>query len=173
MAAGDALLDLRAPYGISPATLAAGLGVASGASSPGENYFFYTFDASATEYMDFRCTMPGNYSAGGLAFECQIHMASATTNSVRLEAAIRYLAPGESIMASHTYSFQGVTITVPGTLHHKATGTILFSSAQADLWPAGGEAIIRVRRKHDHAGDTATGDMHLACIYVRERSAGE
>lgn len=173
MAAGDALLDLRAPFGIMPATAMAGVYVASASSSPSENLFFYAFDASSTEYIDWRVTIPGHYGGGGLAFEVEFAMISATTNSVRLEAAVRYLDPGESFTASHTYSYQGATVTVPSSLARKATGTILFTSSEADLVPAKGEAVIRFRRKHDHAGDTASGDMLLARIYVRERSAGE
>lgn len=173
MAAGDALFELRAPFGVATADNACGVKVLAGGSTPAENLYAYAFDASATEYVDFRVTIPGHYGGGGLALECQIHMASATTNSVRVEAAVRYLDPGESMLASHTYSFQGVTITVPGTLNRKASGTIVFTSAQADSIVAKSEAIIRVRRKHDHAGDTATGDMYLAVIYGREKSAAE
>ncbi len=173
MAAGDALLDLRAPFGIMPAASMAGVYVTYASSSPQENLFFYAFDAAATEYMDWRVTIPGHYGGGGMAFEVEFAMASATTNSVRLEAAVRYLDPTESFAASHTYSYQGVTVTVPASLARKATGTIIFTGAQADLVPAKGEAIIRFRRKHDHAGDTASGDMLLARIYVREKSAGE
>ena len=173
MAAGDALLELRAPYGTPPASAYATLGVLAGGSSPAENIYYYAFDASATEYMDFRCVMPGQYAGGGLALECEVHMASATSGGVRVEAAVRYLAAGEAINGTHTYSFNGVTVNAPATLHHKASGTILFTGVEADSWPAEGEAIIRVRRKHDHAGDTASGDMRLACIYVRERSTGE
>lgn len=173
MAPGDPLFELRAPHGIPPGATFATLGVLAGGSTPTENFYYYAFDASATEYMDFRVTMPGHYRASGLAMKCEIHMASATTGGVRIEAAIRRLDTGETLTASHSYTFQGVTVTVPGTLNRKVSGTILFSSAQIDSWAAEEEAVIRVRRKHDHSGDTATGDMYLACIYVRERSTGE
>ena len=134
----------------------------AGGSTPNESVTVYDFDAAATEYLDYKCRLQG-YAGGGLTFELPYSMTSATTGGVRLEVAIRRMqASTEDVDTSQTYDFNGVTDAVPGTNGTLKQPTITFTNgADMDSWANGELAIVRVRRKHDDAGDDAAGDLEL------------
>lgn len=160
MASGERVVEI---LGIMPpASSYATVDTRPGGSTPAEAVSVYDFDAAATEYLDFKCRLFG-YAGGGLTFELPYSMTSATTGGVRLEVAVRRMqASTEDIDTSQTYDFNGVTDTVPGTSGTIKQPTVTFTNgADMDSWANGELAIVRVRRKHDDAGDDAAGDLEL------------
>jgi hypothetical protein len=167
MASGDLVINVKQI--MPPATSYATMDIRPGGSTPAENNPVYDFDASASEYLDFLCLLDG-YDGGGLTITLPWSASSATTGDVRWEAAIRrYNYDGEDVDPSHSYDFNGVTDTAPGTSGHITNPTITFTDgADMDSWADGELAIVRVYRDHDHADDDMAGDAELWGIVGKE-----
>ena len=140
-----------------------------GGSTPAERLIAWAFDASAIEYLDFKCTLLG-YAGGGLTFTLPWAAASATTGVTRWGIAIRRLNDdAEDIDASHTYDFNDVDDTTASASGEPSYPTITFTDgADMDSWANGEMAIVRVRRNATHANDTMTGDSQLWSLIGRE-----
>ena len=97
-------------------------------------------------------------------------MSSAVSGGVRLEAALRRLQDdAEDADSSHTYDFNGVTDTVPNAAGEVGYANITFTDgADMDSVADGELFILRLRRKHDDAGDDATGDLELLGFVGKE-----
>jgi hypothetical protein len=68
----------------------------------------------------------------------------------------------EDIDASHSYTYNAVTDTAPGTSGYFTNPTIAFTDgADMDSWAEGELAIVRVWRDYNHADDDMTGDAQL------------
>jgi hypothetical protein len=152
-----------------PATAYATFDSRAGGSTPAESVEVIDFDASSTEYMDFLCRLE-NYSGGGLTFTLPWSATSATSGGVRWEVAIRRLEDdADDVDTAHTYDFNGVTDTAASASGEVVYATVTFADgADMDSWADGELAIVRVRRKHDHAGDDMTGDAELWWIRGQE-----
>lgn len=167
MASGDQVVQIiRA---MPPATAYATEDVRPGGSTPAESVIVYDFDPSATEYMDFLAYLSG-YAGGGLTFTLPWSATSATTGGVRWEVAIRRLQDdAEDVDGAQTYDFNGVTDTTASASGELSYPTVTFTDgADMDSWASGELAIIRVRRKHDDAGDDMSGDAELWAIIGKE-----
>lgn len=167
MATGDAVVLIREI--LPPATLGASRDNRAGGSTPAEAVGVWDFDAASTEYMDFKCMLRG-YDGGGLTFTLPWSATSATSGGVRWEVAIRRLPDdAEDIDASQTYDFNGVADPCASLSGELSYPTIAFThGADMDSWADGEMAIIRVRRKHDDAGDDMAGDAELWLLTGRE-----
>lgn len=155
---------------VPPATSYATQDTRAGGSTPAEAFTVWDFDASATEYLDFKCRLSEDYDGGGLTFTLPWTATSATSGEVVWEMAIRRLDTAEDPDAAHTYDFNtAADSTAPGTNGQPVYPTIAFThGADMDNWAAGELAWVRVRRKHDAAGDDMTGDAELWTISGKE-----
>lgn len=168
MASGDVVGILLQQ--LPPGTDSATPDVRAGGSTPPESLVVWDFDASASEYMDYLVYLSG-YAGGGLTVVLPFMMSSATSGKIRLEAAIRALVDDtEDFDTAHTYLFNGVSVDpVPTASGESDYPEITFTDgADMDSWADGEVAIMRVYRDHDHADDTATGDLELLVPIVKE-----
>ena len=171
MASGNTLLYLRPTDATPPATLYAQLDWLAGASSPAENIPVLAFDSSSTEYMDFRGKMPQHYAAGGLTLVI-CSGAATTTGGVRWDVAFRSIEDDTEDLDTtvHSYDYNGVSVTTLASVQGEVTyDNITFTDgADMDSVGAGDEFILRIKRTHDHADDTAAADAYLHGIEIRE-----
>lgn len=167
MASGSLVVEVI--EAIPPATSYATLDTRSGGSTPAESMTVWDFDASATEYMDFKCRLSEDYDGGGLTFQIVWMATSATSGEVVWEIAIRRMDAADWDTA-HTYDFNTASdSTAPATNGTPVTLTLTFTDgADMDSWAAGEYAMIRIRRKHDAAGDDMAGDAELVGISGKE-----
>jgi hypothetical protein len=167
MASGDPVVQVLRE--LPPGTAYATDDIRPGGSTPAEAVHVIDFDASATEYRDFLCQLVG-YDGGGLTFTLPYAMSSATSGGVRWEIAIRRLTDDAvDIDSSHTYDFNGVTDTVASASGELSYPTVSFTNgSDMDSWAEGEAAVVRIRRKHDDAGDTASGDAELLGFIGKE-----
>jgi hypothetical protein len=152
-----------------PATLFAVLGRRAGGSTPVEGVNIWQFDAATIWYLDFLCYLSG-YGGSGLTLTLPWTAATATTGVTRWGAAVhRLLAGTDDIDVSHTYDYNVLDATAPGT-----SGMVLYSAitftdgADMDSWANGELAIIRVRREANHANDTMAGNAELWALLGKE-----
>src|SRR3990167_2638262 len=125
-----------------PATLAAQIGLITGASTPVEKIMVWDFDPATVEYMDFLCRLEG-YNAGGLTFTF-IWASGATTGNCIWSIGIRRI-PDDAEDLDTTASAAG-EVSMP---------TLAFTDgADMDSWADGEWAIVRVRRFASDAADT-------------------
>jgi len=143
-----------------PATLSSTLDVRPSASSPAEQLVMGDFDDTTIEYTDLLCRMSDTYGGGGLTWDFAWMATSATSGNVQWEAAIRRLEDdGEDFDSSHTYVFNSVTSTAPGTSGNPKYAAITFTDgADMDNVAAGEFFILRMRR---NTADTMVGDAEL------------
>jgi hypothetical protein len=127
-----------------------------------ENFPVWDFAAGVDEYIDFLCRLEG-YGGGGLTFTLPWSASSATSGTSRQGLGIRRLAyDSEDVDTAHTYDFNYVEDTAPGTSGHITNPTIAFTSgADMDSWADGEMAMVRYYRNGAHANDNMSGDLEL------------
>ena len=161
-------------YGMAPAANFATLDTIVGGSTPAEAITVLDFDADASEYMDFKIILPDGYEGGGLDVVIISSMTSdhdeGTPHKVRWEVAFAAITDDNlDINADQAYDFNGTSAIVPSEVGEVSYDHILFSNgADMDSLAAGGMAILRIYRDHDHADDNATGDAELHMIKISE-----
>lgn len=151
-----------------PSTLYATSDFRTGGSSPAELVNVWDFDASTTEYLDFKCALRG-YGGGGLTFVLPWSASSATSGACQWEIAIRRVQDdAEDIDTSHSYDYNVVSDTAASASGELSYPSITFTNgADMDSWADGEVAIVRVRR--NTAGtDDMTGDAELWGLIGRE-----
>lgn len=163
MASGDVVVVILED--MPPATSYATFDVRAGGSTPAESISVYDFDASASEYMDFKAFLKG-YDGGGLTFRIAWTSTSATSGQTRWEIGIRRLSDdADDVDGSHSYDTNGVSATAPSAAGEIVYDNITFTNgADMDSWADGEAAIIRIYRDHDHADDGMTGDAELFAL---------
>ena len=164
MASGDSLLILGPKQADPTATVHAIMTSIPGGSTPAEQYPIFAF-----VYLDFHCVMPEHYDGGGLTIDV-ITGAASTSNSYRFEAALRRIEDDtDDIETSHTYDYNGVTITPPTVVGEIGHDDITFTNgADMDSVVAGDKFVLRLYRDHDHAGDTMAAYAYLHHLHVQE-----
>lgn len=167
MATGEPVVSVKAIY--PPATLFAFIARRAGGSTPVEGVNVWQFDATTIWYLDFLCTLRG-YGGGGLTFTLPWMAATATTGVTRWGLAVRRLLAGtDDIDASHTYDYNVLDATAPGTSGFTLYSEIAFTNgADMDSWADGESAIVRVRREASHANDSMAGFAQLLHLVGRE-----
>lgn len=128
------------------------------------------FDAAADEACYWTVIAPQGLS-GALSLVVHYLMASATTGSVRLQAQVEAITPGDSTDLDAAESLDTANSaggTVPGTAGFEQAITITLTNA--DSVAAGDLVRIRLNRDADGTSgtDDATGDMGVLAVEFRE-----
>lgn len=171
MASGNSLAYLNADNAIPPATAYAQKDYIAGTSTPAESIPVLAFDSAETEYADFRLKMPQHYAGGGITVVI-CSGAGTATGGVRWDMALRAIEDDAEDLdtTAHTYDYNGVTVaTLASAVGEVTYDNITFADgADMDSVGAGDELILRLKRTHDDAGDTAAADAYLHGIEIRE-----
>lgn len=150
--------------GLTPKTAWAQPSAVEGGSSPVEVLEVIDFSGSSSdvESYDFLCRLLSNYGGGGLTIKLP-WTSAVNTNDVVWQAAIRRLAlDSEDFDTSHTYDFNTVTDTAPGTIGHITEAQITFTDgSDMDSLAAGELFILRIKRDAGNASDSMTSDARL------------
>lgn len=130
------------------------------------------FDGTTDEEAVFRGVLPISYAGGGLTCECFVAFTSATSGSVRLQAAIERIdASSLDIDADSFAAFQSAGGTAPGTSGQVIKVAITFTAgAQMDSLAAGEAFRLKIRRDADGTSgtDDVATDMELLRVVLRE-----
>ncbi|HXF44872.1 MAG TPA: hypothetical protein VNK91_02020 [Burkholderiaceae bacterium] len=106
---------------------------------------------------------------GALTLVVYYWMASATTGGVAVGAAVQAVTPGDALNRNTTASYDTENIgtdTVPGTAGNEDSVSITLTTA--DGMAAGDDFKIKVRRAVENASDTATGDLYISRVELRD-----
>lgn len=121
-----------------------------------DKMYVMRFDAATDQAMSLWFILPRTPS-GTISIKLHGIMASATTGSVRAEAAIGAYTPGDSTDLDTTFSLDtadNAGASVPGTAGYPFTITI--TQTHVDGWAAGD--LIQLRINRDANGTTGTDD---------------
>jgi hypothetical protein len=148
-----------------PASTFATLDTIAGASTPAEVVPVIDYDASTVEYYDFYGNAQG-YASGGLTLRFGWAAATATTGTVRWEAAIRRIVEDAEDLdtTAHTYDYNAVNVAAPPSAVGEVDYTeITFTDgADMDSLASGEDFILRLKRQADDAtNDTMAGDASV------------
>lgn len=167
MASGDPVVSVLDIF--VPTTLFAVLTRRAGGSTPIEGVNVWGFDAATIWYLDFLCALRG-YDGGGLTFTLPWTAATAITGVTRWSLGIRRLTAGvDDIDAAHTYDFNDVDATAPGTSGFLLYTDITFThGVDMDSWATNELAIVRLRRVANHANDTMAGNAEVYGLLGKE-----
>lgn len=128
------------------------------------------FDASTDEAAVFAGVLPQHYSGGGITVYLHYAMSSATSGDVVVTAAFERIGEGQQDIDSDSFaSANSATATVPGTSGNLDIVSIAFSNgAEIDSLAVGEGFRIKVTRDADNGSDTASGDLELWAVELRE-----
>lgn len=128
------------------------------------------YDAATDENAVFGSVLPRHYAGGGLTITCYCMMSTATSGNVILQASVERMDTSTDLDADSFASAQSSSATaVNGTSGATFTVTItLTAGAQMDSLAAGEAFRLKIGRDADNASDTATGDLELSRVEVRE-----
>ncbi|HEX6827154.1 MAG TPA: hypothetical protein VF077_12625 [Nitrospiraceae bacterium] len=165
MASGDPVVVITSI--MPPSANFAIFSVRVGASTPPEQFPYYSFDATTDTYLDFYCRLSG-YSGGGLTFSLTWMAATATTGGVLWALAIRRLADdAEDVDVAQTYDYnevRDVCATVSGELSYF---TIPFTNgADMDNLVNNESFILRLRRRGTDNTASTGDDLAGAAQFV-------
>lgn len=162
MATGNTLLSFH-PYGNEPpASAYATLDTRNG-------HPVLDFDDTTQEAAIFTGILPRHYGGGGLTVYVHWAATSATSGTGGWDIAIERIGNGSQDVDSDGFATaQTVTAaTVPGTSGNVAiTSVAITDGANIDSLAVGETFRLRIRR--DVANDTATGDLELFGIEIKE-----
>jgi hypothetical protein len=161
MASGDTLLIFHPYNAEAPASNYATLDTRN-------NVPTLDFDDTTDESGVFNSIMPQSYAATtGVDVKIKFMMETATSGNVVLTTAFE--AEGTDMDSDSFASAQTATVAVSGTSGIEVTGTIQHTAgAQMDSVVAGSRFRLQVTRDADNASDTATGDLELTGVEIRE-----
>lgn len=130
------------------------------------------FDGSTDEEAVWTLTIPAWYAGGGLSVDTWWAFTSATSGSLRVQAAIERMDVSSlDIDADSFASFNSAGGTAPGTSGMSIKVTVTFTSgAQMDSAVAGEMIRLKIRRDADGTSgtDDITTDAELLGVVVRE-----
>ena len=165
MATGDSLLVLPVTANEPPSAAYATLDLRN--SHP-----TLDFDGATDEEAVFTAVLPRLYAGGGLTVRTFWSFTSATTGSLRVQAAIERIdASSLDIDADSFASFNSAGGTAPGTSGHVIAVDVAFTSgAQMDSLAAGELFRLKIRRDADGTSgtDDITTDAELLSVEIRE-----
>jgi hypothetical protein len=135
------------------------------------NHPILNFDASTEEACYFTSVLPRHYAGGGLTIYLHYSMASAVANAIVLGTSIERIGDQQQDLDDDGFATEQVTAstTVPATsgLVDIVT-TVHTAGANMDGLAVGETFRLKVARKVADAGDTATGDLELVAIEIKE-----
>lgn len=130
------------------------------------------FDGSADEEAVFPFVLPKNYGGGGITIDLFVMFTSATSGSVRFQAAIERIdASSLDLDADSFAAFQSGGGTAPGTSGQIIVVTVTMTDgAQMDGILSGEAGRLKIRRDADGTSgtDDITTDAELIRIHVKE-----
>lgn len=128
-------------------------------------------DDTTDESSIFTFIMPRAYAGGGVTVYPHVAFTSATSGVGRLDIAFERIGDGSQDIDSDGFaSAQSVDITAPGTSGNveSSTSVAFTDGAQMDSIAAGELCRIKVTRDANHANDTASGDLELLGLEIKE-----
>lgn len=135
--------------------------------------FYLAFDATTDETCFLSAVLPQGATTT-LTLVVYGHMASATSGTVGLRAAVEAITPGDAIDRDTTSSFDTInyatSAAVPGTAGYTFSTSITLTNA--DSIAVGDEFRIEFGRDADGTGstDSATGDFKVTKLELRDSS---
>lgn len=163
MASGDTLLVFFPEHNRPPTSNYATLDSRNG-------HLCLDFDDTTQEAAIFPFVMPRHYAGGGLTVYVHYAAASATTGTAGFDVTFERVGDGQQDVDSDGFATaQTITaVTVPGTSGNVdiASVAITAGAAGTDSIAAGEYGRLRIRR--DVANDTATGDVEVYAVEVKE-----
>lgn len=128
------------------------------------------FDANSDEAVLFSGVLPRQYFSGGITALLVWMSSTATSGSVRWEAAIeRHDDEGTDLDTDSFAAAKGATASAPTTNGAVQYTEIGFADgAEIDGLGSGESFRIKIRRDADHALDTMVGDAELLRLELRE-----
>lgn len=162
MASGDTLLAWNAAQAnLSGATNEATF------DSTSDGQLVLDFDATTNEFAVFYGVMPSRYSGGGLTIKVHLAMSTASSGDVDLDVQFARLTGEDLSAVTYSTAVSQDNNTVAGSILTEFTVTLTVTSGtQMDSVVAGDFFAFKITR--DAASDTATGDMELLGIEIRE-----
>jgi len=134
-----------------------------------EEYWALISDADTEDTAYFQTVIDDDYGAGQLYADVFYTMLSATSGSIVMCMDIDAITPGDSNDFGDTPSWGGrnsVTDVVPTTAGHLAMTTITLTNT--DSLAAGDLAMFALIHDSDDASDTATADLEIRHVTIRE-----
>lgn len=162
MASGQTLCVFTALHGEPPA---------SNAATPDlrNQHPVLDFDASTEKTVCFTGVMPRHYSGGGIDVLLHFSAAATITGAGVWGTAFERLAPGEQSMDTDGFAAEKtVAVNVPTTGTLTAVALVQHSGAEVGGVTGGDPFRVRVARKAADAADTASGDLELIAVELRE-----
>lgn len=130
---------------------------------------YLAFDAATDETADWTFIAPQNIS-GTLTLIASYYMASATTGNIIVACQVEAITDGDATDLDAGTSFDTVNTSsataVPGTAGY--IDQLSLTLTNADSIAAGDYVRLRFSRDANNASDTATGDMNLLAIELRQ-----
>jgi hypothetical protein len=126
------------------------------------------FDAATDETCFWQFIAPSGITTPIYA-DIYYSMASATTNNVVMEVAVEAVTAGDALNVNTTSSFaatNSVTDAVPGSTGYLDSVTVTLTNN--DSIEPGDKCRLQFNRDANNASDTATGDMYLWSIVLRD-----
>lgn len=165
MASGDLVVLIQDI--LPPQTLFAFISRRASTSTPAAGLNPWAFISTSVTYLDFLCYLQG-YAGGGLTFTLPWIAATATTGTTRWGVAIRRWDTAENIPATHTFDYNFINSTAPGTNGFPAYPTVTFTAgADMDSWGVSELALVRVQRDTTVGGNMA-GNAELFSLIGKE-----
>jgi hypothetical protein len=161
MASGDTLLIFTPHHNEPPATNYATLDTRNG-------HPVLDFDTTTQETAIFTGVMPRNYAGGGITVYVHWAATSATSGTGGWDTAFERIGNGSQDIDSDGFATAKVitAATVPATSGNVSITNVAHSNAEIDSVAVGETFRLRVRR--NVASDTATGDLELVAIELKE-----
>lgn len=136
------------------------------------NHLCLDFDGSTDEEAVFSGVLPSHYAGGGLTVHTYWAFSSATSGSVRVQAAIERIQESTlDIDADSFASFNSAGGTAPGTSGQVIKVAVTFASgAEMDSLAAGEAFRLKIRRDADGTSgtDDITTDAELIRVEIKE-----
>lgn len=152
MASGDTLFMLEPKNNDPPAAAYATLDMRN-------NHPVLDFDGSTDEEAVFPILIPGAYAGGGITIYIHFMMTSATSGTIRFQAAFERCGDGGTDLDSDSFAaFQSGGEAVPGTSGQVGVVSIAFADgAEIDSITTRDAGRLKIRRDAD--GTTGTDDV--------------
>lgn len=127
------------------------------------------FDDTTAEYAIFTGVLPRHYAAGGITVYVHYSATSATSGTAGFTVEFERVGDGSQDIDSDGFaSAQTITaVTVPATSGHVDIANVAVTDGANIDSIAVGETF-RLRIKRDVANDTATGDLELVAVELKE-----
>jgi len=165
VASGNSLLQFSPLHNEPPAAIYATLDSRNG-------HPVLDFDGATDEEAVFSGVLPAHYAGGGLTVDTYWAFSSATSGSLRVQAAIERMdASSLDIDADSFASFQSAGGSAPGTSGQVIVVTVTLSSgANMDSLAAGEAFRLKIRRDADGTSgtDDIATDAELVAVQIKE-----